>query len=764
MKKCICIAIVVVGFSGLIAEISLLRELLIVFSGNELCIGIIFANWLILEAFGSSILGRIFEKSKNQLEIFIIFIIIFSVSLLIAIYFTRNLKNVIGISIGESIGLLPMFYSSFLILLPVSVLHGALFTFSCRIYSRFSANDAVSVGKVYVYETVGTIIGGIVCTCLIIPFLHTFQASTQLALLNFIVCLVLLIPTIKKGLLQKTIITALSILIIASGFFILASRVDKVHKYSIKRQWKNLNIVHYQNSQYGNICVIENEKQYIFFQNGVPNIITPVPNISFVREFTHLSLLAHPHPEKILILSGGSGGIINEVLKHPSIQLIEYAELDPLILELLKKFPTQLTEFELNNKKVNAHHIDGRLLLNSTKNTYDLIFVGIMEPSNLQANRFFTKEFFSLVNQRLDKGGILVMGLPGSLVYSNREIKNLNSCIFTTLKSVFTFIRTIPGDGRNIFLSSDSQNIVSIDRIKIIERLYQRNISAEGLVPWHIEKKLHPGWQNWFFRFIEGSSRKINSDYKPVGLFYNISYWNTLFAPSFIPFFKQFEKLNILHIVIIFIIILLIYFIARSKNITFLKGGVTLTIITTGFAGMIFDLIIIFSFQSMYGYVFSWIGLLVASFMAGAAFGAMFITKILTKIKSCFTLLIKIDLAIICFSFGLPLIFYIANVSLSSPGAFFFFKVIFLVISFISGFLTGSQFPLANKIYLKNNTGLSKTAGLLYASDLMGGWFGGIIGAVVLLPVLGLTVTCITVGFLKLISFIVIITQSKQEI
>ena len=764
MKKRIFIAILAMGFSGIVAEVLLLRELLIVFSGNELCIGIIFANWLILEAFGCFFLGRIAEKSKYTLETFTVISILFSFSLFTAIFLTRIMKRVIGIAIGESIGFVPMLYSSFLILFPVSILHGALFPLCCRMYFMFSGQDESSAGKVYAYETVGTIIGGIVCTYLFIPYLHTFQASIVLAILNVIVCLVVLASSWKIGLFQKTVLVFLSVLLFFSGFVVFTGHMDRLHHHSIQTQWKNLNIVHYQNSQYGNICVIENEGQYIFFQDGIPDIITPIPDLAFIEEFVHLTLLAHPEPAKLLILSGGAGGIIKEAFKHPSIETIEYAELDPLLLDLLRKFPTPLTESELNDSRVKITHVDGLLFLKTTQNKYDFIFVGIMEPSNLQANRFFTKEFFSLVKKRLNKEGILVLGLPGSLMYVNDELKNLNSCIFHTLKRVFPYIRVIPGDGKNLFLSSDSQDISTIDRKQIIERLYLRNIRANVIVPWHLEKKLHHGWQDWFSRFLEGSSQKINSDFKPLGLFYSITHWNALYAPSLSGLFSQFERINLRIIVLLFVFFLLLYVVFRLKHRRSFQAGIPLSIITTGFAGMIFSLMIIFTFQSMYGYVFSWIGLLVSFFMAGAACGAMLATKVLTQIKNCFRLFIKIDLAIICFSFGWPFIFLAVRAYLDSPDVFVFFKMLFLIIACICGLLIGSQFPLANRIYLRSSTSLSETAGLLYASDLLGGWFGGIVGAVVLLPVLGLTGTCITVGLLKLTSFIVLTTQSSGHL
>jgi spermidine synthase len=142
----------------------------------------------------------------------------------------------------------------------------------------------------------------------------------------------------------------------------------------------------------------------------------------------------------------------------------------------------------------------------------------------------------------------------------------------------------------------------------------------------------------------------------------------------------------------------------------------------------------------------------------------MLITTVLDRIKNYLKVLKIIELAIICFSIAFPFVFLVMPTYPGDSEGFFFFKVLFLTLSFISGFLTGSQFPLANKLYLNNSRSLSQTAGLLYASDLLGGWFGGIIGAVVLLPVLGLTGTCLTVALLKLTSFTVITTQHDRHL
>ena len=141
----------------------------------------------------------------------------------------------------------------------------------------------------------------------------------------------------------------------------------------------------------------------------------------------------------------------------------------------------------------------------------------------------------------------------------------------------------------------------------------------------------------------------------------------------------------------------------------------------------------------------------------------MLLTRYLERLKDPMRAFIATELAIICFAIALPVVFVAVPTYADDPAAFPYFKILFLAVSFTSGLLTGSQFPLANKLYLEKSESLSQTAGWLYAADLLGGWFGGIVGAVLLLPVLGLTGTCITVGLLKLTSFVFLATQRDQR-
>src|SRR4030042_6616575 len=89
------------GLSGIVAQILLLRELLISFLGNELTLGIILANWLLLVAIGSFFIGKSVEKVEKRIEVFVFFQLIFSAALPFSIYLARVFKNLLVSTPGE---------------------------------------------------------------------------------------------------------------------------------------------------------------------------------------------------------------------------------------------------------------------------------------------------------------------------------------------------------------------------------------------------------------------------------------------------------------------------------------------------------------------------------------------------------------------------------------------------------------------------------------------------------------------------------------
>ncbi|MCM8783220.1 MAG: spermine synthase [Candidatus Omnitrophica bacterium] len=742
MKKKLILSLMVLGLSGIIAEVLLLRELLIIFYGNELTIGIILANWLILEAIGAYLLGKNIEHILRKLEGFVGLEVIFSLSFPWAIYLTRIIRDVFGIVPGVGLGLGPVFLFSFLVLFPVSVSHGALFTFGCRIFSLHVQPEAKGIGRVYVYETIGTILGGLIFTYFLIPYLHSFQIAFSITLINFLLCVLLLGKFWDKGrtLTSKTLGLVVAILCFIN-IILFTGEVEKIHRYSIRRQWKEYEVKYYQNTFFGNIVVAEKENALTFFFNGLPLVDLSSPDVYSVEEFAHFSLLSHEAPRDVLVIGKGAGGLINELLKH-SVKSIDYVEIDPLFLKALKKFSNSLIAEELNNPRVNIISLDGRFFIKRTDKKYDLILVGIINPWDLQSNRYFTQEFFSLAKRSLKDKGILAFRLPSlpRAILNLKELRELNGSILFALEKVYRCTRVIPGDGNNLFLASTSKEITLIDSKLFIERMKDRRIATSLLIPPYVEYRLEPWWYNNFFNSLKDAPLNLNKDFKPIATFYSLAYWNALFSPYLLGISRGIDKTILftgIFLLCSFVVVLL------SRRI---RLSIPYSVLTTGFSGMLFNLVLIFVFQIVYGYVFHWIGFLITSFMGGVAFGGFLMTENLEKIKRDRFWFLNTELSLILFSIILPFIFFIIHNFSNNP-------FVFLLTAFLAGIFIGVQFPLANKIYLNNCPDLSKTAGLLYGADLVGGWFAGICGGILILPLLGVYGTFMVIFILKLASF-----------
>jgi spermidine synthase len=758
------ISLLMKGLSGIIAQVILMRELLVSFHGNELTLGIILANWLILVAIGSFIAGKTQEKAESRREVFVLFQLFFAVALPWTVYFSRVFRNILLFTPGEALGLGPIFYSSFLVLLPVTLPQGALFTYGCKLYSQSVKNDVSSIGKVYVLESIGTVAGGILITSFLIQYLNSFEIAFIISLTNTLVSIFLLWPTphfLKSGV-RKTLLVFSILLCSAFASCLLPQPSKAIDRASVQSQWRNLNAIHNENSIYGNITVTKTGEQFTFFTNGAPTMTTPVPDRASIEDFVHFPMLFHEKPESLLILSGGAGGMIHEMLKYP-VRGVDYVELDPLLLKLIQKFPTPLTQLELSDPRVRIHYSDDRFFVSRTQGRFDLIFIGLSAPQELKTNRLFSSEFFSIAKEKMNPAGIVVLSLPGSLTYISPELKDLNRCILETLKSVFRSVRIIPGDA-NLYLASDSIKLESVPSAEIVRRLGDRRIKTSLLNKDYVEFRLHERWMNWFSASMGREEIQINSDFRPMGVFFSLAYWNALFSPSLAVLFKWFEGLSpqmLISFMILYTLLMSLVFVNRPS---LSKQFVPYAIFTTGLAGMIFNLAIIFTFQTFYGYLYHQIGLLIAIFMLGIALSSFTVTRYLEGIRRDSYLFLKMEIGIILFSFLFPFVFSIPSQSLEKTAVSLWVYPLFLIMSFFSGAWIGLQFPLASKIYLafpgKGRTP-GRAAGLLYGADLLGGFLGGLFGGVLLLPVLGLKESCFMMGLIKMSSLTLLLIFMK---
>ena len=115
------------GFTFTVTQALLIRELLVAFFGNELSIGLILACWLILEATGSGLLGRLARRWGRSAPSFAVLQVLFAVLLPLCLYAASISRSLVGAIPGEGVGLIPIFVSSFFILMPLALVDGRLF-------------------------------------------------------------------------------------------------------------------------------------------------------------------------------------------------------------------------------------------------------------------------------------------------------------------------------------------------------------------------------------------------------------------------------------------------------------------------------------------------------------------------------------------------------------------------------------------------------------------------------------------------------------
>jgi spermidine synthase len=740
--------LLLIGVSSVIAQIVLLRELLVLFSGNELSIGIILANWLFWTTQGSWAGGKISKNVKSSVCALAFLEITLAFLLVLTIYAIRCIKIIYPALTGEILGIIPIWLYSFIFLAGICFVNGILFVSGCRILE--DEKEIVKeniVGRVYILESIGSSIGGILCSILFIKYFSTLQIMFFLVVLNLF----------SAGILWKKIrwFAYLGLVIIILSACLGALKVLEIK--SRQWQWGKEELLVSKDSIYGNVSIVKRGSVYSFYENGL--LAFSFPDELTNEETCHLALLQHPRPKKVLLLGGGAGGVIDEILKYPSIKYVDYVELDPMIVTLVKR----ILQYEaFKDKKARIHNVDGRRFLNTMPALYDVIIVNLPDPSTAQLNRFYTEEFFASVSKHLNDNGVLEIGVTSSENYISKELGDILRCMYYTLKEVFPSVKVIPGDYCR-FIAAKEEGFVT-DDYKVLEN--RIHVETKYVRDYYLKDKLSEGRLKYIYDILlSGPAQSIiNTDFHPVCYYYNITFWSTYFNDVFKRIFHAASKIKLWH----FYFLPVIAFVIRKVK---KENAALLAIMTSGFSEISFQVVTMLSFQVLYGYVYYKLGIIITSFMMGLALGSYCINKILENtnpvrkpelsngIKSDNKLFIYTQVAITIYPLILPVIFYLLKGN--EKYSYFGENIILPYLPIIAGFIGGFQFPLGNKIYMQNRENISGTAGITYGIDLFGACFGILLISAFILPILGIIQTCIITAIVNLMSLIIVFKAKK---
>jgi len=247
------------------------------------------------------------------------------------------------------------------------------------------------------------------------------------------------------------------------------------HLFRVKKR-----ILH-QKTPFQTVDIVE------LFQYGKTLFLDERLQVSEVDEFlyhesiVHPALITHPNPQNALIVGGADGGAAHQVLKHQSVKKLSMIEIDAKLTKLCQKFLPEINRGVFKNSKLKVFNTDGRQFLNETREKFDVIISDLTAPLITPPSYLlFTKEFFKIVYDKLNKDGIL------SLQADSADC--LNSEIFTaiykTAASVFPIVRGfrvfIPSYDNNwgFIIASKKYDPTSLKPSEIRKRMKVRNLKG----------------------------------------------------------------------------------------------------------------------------------------------------------------------------------------------------------------------------------------------------------------------------------------------
>jgi len=738
------------GFLATLLQTLFLRELLVVVLGNEIVFGIVLFFWLMGIFTGSRLGGRLADRIPAPTECIIGILLLLALLAPLGLIAIRHLFTLTATTPGLSIGLSRVFVATALVILPHSGLVGAAFPMAVRLVPGIlpTAGTVHHMSTVYIAESLGSLVAGGLLSWLLLGHWPSFSILFAALAVVGAASVVLGMRAHRHGLIPAG---ALAVVLAVIG---LLPPGQSLEQATVSARWHGFSstrLVESRESRYQNIAVGRMAGQFNLYLNG--QLASAFPNPERQKILSARIISQHPHPKRILLIGEAVSGLAQALL-DTDIQAIHNVETDRGVVNTVERYLSNRQRLRLKDPRFQLHVTDGRRFVQKWRGPrppfppYDIVFIRAAEPASLLANRFYTAEFFQELTRALSPDGTVCLRITSSDTYTSGGIGAYTAVIHRTLKSVFPHVAVSPGPETFLF-ASRTEGVVSTNPQILADRYRDRTCRADdtlSLFRIHFPELL----PEKIAHSLEQHGSRINRDDTPLALYHYSRSLGWIHAGGMRDLLSALEGFNPFWVLLILAVAMgLVTW--RSRGL-----GPTMTAVSVaGFSGMSLQLLIITLVQSRFGFIYQYIGIFTALFMAGLPLGAILSRRFLAGG-------IRAGKLLTLFLCGLATISILLGITLPLAGHHPVFDQVWIsLFTVLTGGLVGAVFPATLSMTLQRESEKPGWAsGRVNAADHLGAALGALLAGTLMLPVLGLNGTIVILaGVNVMAAFLLPITR-----
>lgn len=408
------LALFATGLSGIVAEY-ILSTLATYFLGNSVLQWTMILSIMLFSMGLGSRISRQFKNNLLQKFIYIEFILsILTAFVSVITYFASAYYGHPGVIIYK-----------------MSIIIGLLIGMEIPIVVRLNEEFEklrVNISAVMENDYYGSLLGGIFFAFVGLPYLGLTFTPFLLGSINFLVACGLfyvLKSTIAQNKKKQLSILTVIVLFLLSTGFISANHIVKIGE---EKRYKD-DVVFEEQTKYQKIVITKNQDGFWLFINGNQQL-SSVDEVMYHEPLVHPIMSLSKNPANVLVIGGGDGGAVREILKYKAVNSIKVVDLDPVMTQLGQEHDLLLAmnQNALNHKKVIIINTDGYNYLEDNNQYFDLIIIDLPDPKTIELGRLYSFEFYKMCEKRLKPNGLIITQ-AGSPYYANKAFHCINKTI-----------------------------------------------------------------------------------------------------------------------------------------------------------------------------------------------------------------------------------------------------------------------------------------------------------------------------------------------